>query len=155
MIRWFTGLPTRQKVYLFLSGGMLTLVFDAFIAHFSWNSQTMRWTQAVPVVYGLLAATGLFAAAIGPRNWGRGLLNLIAVLGILIGAVGVVLHGIPLIESLEGETLTIKTIGQALNLAPPLFAPGAFSGVGFLLLTLPYLLRERQGIHDVAAQPSG
>ena len=52
----------------------------------------------------------------------------------------VLLRSVPhpdLLESLEGEPLSFWTLGKAVSLAPPLFAPSAFAGVGLLLVFLP------------------
>ena len=138
MLRWFLALPVRRKILLFLAGGMLTLVFDAFVAHFSWKAFTMKWTQALPVFYGLLAFVVLGVAAVLPisEKLADRLVKAVGAIGMGIGLTGMVLHFLSLKESLEGETLSIVVIGKALKLAPPIFAPAAFAGVGLLLLTL-------------------
>lgn len=146
MVRWFRGLPLRRKFLLFLAGGMVSLVFDAFVAHFSWNARSMKWTQAVPIIYGLFASVALTAGAFLPSATASGarMLRLVGGLGLLIGGTGVILHGIVLVESLEGEPLGVITIGKALSLAPPLFAPAAFAGVGLLLVALPWFTPAAQ-----------
>lgn len=137
-MRWFMALPVRRKILFFLAGGMLTLVFDAFVAHFSWNAGRMHWTQAIPVAYGLIAFVALSAAVFVPAAVRRDdlIAKVVGGFGLVIGGVGVVLHSLELLESLEGEALSVVVIGKALSLAPPLFAPAAFAGVGFLLVAL-------------------
>jgi hypothetical protein len=137
-MRWFMALPVRRKILFFLSGGMLTLVFDAFIAHFSWSAGRMHWTQAIPVAYGLIAAVALGAAVVLPAAIRRDdlIAKMVGALGLIIGTVGMALHSKALLESLEGESLSLVVVGKAMALAPPLFAPAAFAGVGFLLVTL-------------------
>lgn len=153
MLRLWQGLPARRKVWLFLSGGMLTLVFDAFIAHFSWSALTMKWTQALPVFYGLVAALGLGAAAVAPMHGKTRdrIAMAIGAIGMVIGVVGMGLHGYSLYEGFEGEASTLKTIGKALKLGPPLFAPAAFAGVGFLLLTLKFITTDHHHHHHAPA----
>lgn len=139
MLRWFAALSMRRKILLFVAGGMFSLVFDAFVAHFSWNARTMRWTQAIPVAYGLLASVTLAAGALRPSTVASSdrVLRGVGALGLVVGGTGLVLHGLSLLEILEGEALSIIVVGKALSLAPPLLAPAAFAGVGLLLLALP------------------
>jgi hypothetical protein len=142
MIRWFKALPTYRKVVLFLAGGMVSLVFDAFVAHFQWNNRTMKWNQTIPVVYGLVALVALAVVALVPLR-GRRSIRLgqaIGALGILVGGAGVFFHGKSLFNDLDADSLGIVAIGKLLASGPPLFAPSAFAGVGLLLLTLPAIL---------------
>jgi hypothetical protein len=136
---WFARLPMQRKILLFLAGGMLTLVFDAFVAHFSWQHMTMRWKQTIPIVYGLLAASSLGAAALFglPRRLHARLVTIVGGLGMAVGLTGVTLHALTLAENMAGELLALATVGKALSLSAPLFAPAAFAGVGLLVLALP------------------
>lgn len=137
-MRWFKALPIRRKILLFVSGGMATLAFDAFIAHFSWNNFTMRWTQAVPIVYALLAFVVLAIAAVFPLKARAENLfeKSVGAVGLIVGVTGVVLHGLTFFENMDGEPLTLVAIGKAMSQAAPPFAPGAFAVVGLLLVTL-------------------
>jgi TRAP-type C4-dicarboxylate transport system permease small subunit len=141
IVRWFMSLPAHRKVLLFLAGGMLTLVFDAFVAHYSWNRGSMHWNQWIPVVYGVAATVALALPAIRqfPGKLETRVLVAVGVLGLLVGNAGVYWHVLELMESLEGEEMTFKAIGQTIALAPPVFAPAAFSGVGLLLMCLKRL----------------
>jgi hypothetical protein len=136
---WFARLPMQRKILLFLTGGLLTLVFDAFVAHFSWQSHTMRWKQTIPIIYGLLSAGAVGTSAVFAlrRRVHARLVAIVGGIGMAVGVTGVALHALTLIENLQGESLAIMTIGKALSLSAPLFAPAAFAGVGFLMLALP------------------
>jgi len=137
-LRWALALPTQRKILVFLAGGMLTLVFDAFIAHFSWKNLTMKWTQSLPIIYGLASALALAVAALFalPARAHNRLVISVGALGMAVGLTGISLHSVAIAESLQGEEVAITAIGKALQLSPPLFAPAAFAGVGLLLIAL-------------------
>lgn len=143
-MRWFMSLSVRRKILLFLAPGMLTLVWDAFVAHWSWNNSTMKWNQYPPVIYGALAFVALMVAALGPLSTTARdrLTQVTGAVGMLVGGAGIYFHGIDLLESLEGEEMTFTAIGKTVALAPPLFAPAAFAGVGLLLLLLHRIARD-------------
>jgi hypothetical protein len=135
---WFKDLPVRRKVLLFLSGGMLTLVADVFVSHFSWNNLTMRWTQAIPIIFGLsasvaLGVAGVFRLSAEAENLVE---KITGWLGMAVGVTGEVLHGLTFLENVSGEPRTILAVGKAMSLSAPPFAPAAFAGVGLLLVTL-------------------
>jgi hypothetical protein len=138
LVRWALALPLQRKILVFLAGGMVTLVFDAFIAHFSWKNLTMKWTQSVPIVYGLLASVILAVAALFalPARAHNRLVVTVGALGMGVGLTGITLHSLAIAESLKGEEVAVTAIGKALQLSPPLFAPAAFAGVGLLLIAL-------------------
>ena len=142
MIRWFKALTTYRKIILFLTGGMLTLVFDAFVAHFQWNNRTMKWTQTIPVIYGLLSFIALTVVALFPlrAHHGARLGQTVGAVGLLVGGTGIFLHGKTLFQDLDTDAIGIVAVGKVLAAGPPLFAPSAFAGVGLLLLTLPIIL---------------
>ena len=141
LVRWALDLPLQRKILVFLAGGMVSLVFDAFVAHFSWNNLTMRWTQTIPIIYGLLSSVALAVAALFalPAKLHTRLVMGVGAVGMAVGLTGVTLHGITVLENMEGEPLALLAIGKALNLAAPLFAPAAFAGVGLLLIALRWI----------------
>jgi hypothetical protein len=143
-IRWFLELPAHRKVLLFLAGGMVTLVFDAFIDHFKWARlheqgllHAMAWNQWIPIVYGLAAAALLAIPALLQLEAKREdrFLLVLGALGLVVGTLGVFFHVKRVIADLPDEK-TIESIGRALKDEPPIFAPAAFAGVGLLLVTL-------------------
>jgi hypothetical protein len=138
LLRWALALPLQRKILVFLAGGMVTLVFDAFVAHFSWKNLTMKWTQTIPIIYGLSAAVALAVAALFalPRRVHDRLVLVVGLLGMAVGLTGITFHSLTLAENLEGESLAILSVGKALSLSAPLFAPAAFAGVGLLLVAL-------------------
>jgi hypothetical protein len=137
LIRWFKNLPAHRKVLLFLAGGMVTLVFDAFVAHFKWARHSMNWNQWIPVVYGLIAAVVLAVPALiqlEPKVESK-VLVFFGLVGIVVGTLGVYFHLSRVIGNLPEEH-TVEAIGRELKDEPPIFAPAAFAGVGLLLLVL-------------------
>lgn len=143
MIAPFVRLPVRRKVVLFVAGGMLTLLFDVVVAHVG-SSLNVRWTQAVPIIYGVIAFIGLAVAALAPLREAlfNRMVSVIGASGIAVGLAGVFLHGRSIFEGLEGEALTLKNVMRTLSLSAPLFAPAAFAGVGLLLITLRRIVRQ-------------
>jgi hypothetical protein len=144
IMRWFQRLSATRKVLLILAPGMLTLAFDAFVPHWSWNNNMMKWNQYPPVIYGLLAFALMgYAGTVNIPSARRIKINqFVGVLGIIVGVAGVYFHGISAYEGLEGEELGIKLVGETLKSAPPLFAPAAFAGIGLLLFVLHRLTSE-------------
>jgi hypothetical protein len=144
MKSWWKSLSAARKVVLFVAGGMVTLVFDALVAHMKWNLLTMRWTQAIPIVYGLLASAALFVAALAPlaRPTFVRLVTVFGLLGMAVGGTGVVLHGLEVVEQVEESDKTVKAVGNTLKDAPPAFAPASFAGIGLLLVALPRITRQ-------------
>jgi uncharacterized membrane protein len=149
-MRWFKELPVRRKVLLFLSGGMVSLVADVFVSHFSWNNLTMRWTQTIPVVYGLIAFVVLGVAAVFRlSSVAENLVEkIIGGLGVAVGLTGEIFHGITFLDNVKGEPRTILAVGKAMSLSAPPFAPAAFAGVGLLLIALRSIApRVEEALH--------
>ena len=156
MIRWFKDLPARKKVLLFLFPGMLTLVWDAFFAHWSFAKSAMpHWTQYIPVIYGVIAFVALAAATLLPMSNTASvrICQITGVFGLLVGAGGIYFHGVNLLESLEGEAMTFATIGKAVKLAPPIFAPAAFAGIGLLIICLDRIAKTSHQTHHAHHAP--
>jgi hypothetical protein len=144
LMRWFQRLSATRKVLLILAPGMLTLAFDAFVPHWSWNNNTMKWNQYPPVIYGLLAFVfmGLAGVVNMPSATRIKINQVVGVIGIIVGAAGIYFHGMAALEGLEGEVIGLKVLGTTLKSAPPLFAPAAFAGIGLLLFVLHRLTSE-------------
>jgi hypothetical protein len=145
MLAWFKNLPVRRKVLLFLFPGMMTLVWDAFFAHWSFAKAAMpHWTQYIPVVYGVGAFAALAAATLlrMPAALSVRITQIVGAVGLGVGAGGIYFHVVRLIDDMEGEPFTFTAIGKAVKLAPPIFAPAAFAGIGLLLLCLHRIAKE-------------
>lgn len=145
MLRWFQNLSAVRKVALVLGPGMLTLAIDAFIPHWSWNNNSMKWNQYPPVIYGVLGFLALMAVGLLPMQTKQRILinQVVGFLGMVVGLAGIYFHGRSIVEDLEGEEMAMKVIGKIMKDAPPLFAPAAFAGIGLLLLTLHRLTKEQ------------
>lgn len=137
-------LGARRLLPLVLAPGMLTLAFDAWVAHYAGGAGDAP-AQIIPVVYGAIAAVVLGIAGLVPladRAYVRTLAS-VGVLGLLVGAGGTFFHALSFIETCSGEPITFRAIKRALGLSPPQFAPSAFAGVGVLLLVWPKITRPR------------
>jgi hypothetical protein len=146
MLRWFQNLSACRKVALILGPGMLTLAIDAFIPHWSWNNNSMKWNQYPPVVYGVLAFLAMMAVGLlRMPSRQRILINqIVGVGGLIVGLAGIYFHGRAIWEEVEGEKMAMSVIGKIMKDAPPLFAPAAFAGIGLLMLTLHRLTKEHE-----------
>ena len=149
MLRWFLSLSACRKVPLVLGPGMLTLAIDAFIPHWSWNNNSMKWNQYPPVIYGVLGFLALMAGALLSMPHKRRILinQIVGVGGMIVGLAGIYFHGRAIFDEIDGEEMAIKVIGKIMKDAPPLFAPAAFAGIGLLLLTLHRLTKEHTHEH--------
>ncbi len=138
--RWFAALDAKRVATLLLGPGFLMLGADAWIGHLAGKDEVESPLQWVPVFFAPAAAVLLVAWALPALNSGlfRGGLFVVGLLGVLTGAAGTFFHAGKLREDLADETLTWPAVQGALALAPPLFAPLAFLGVGALLCLLSH-----------------
>jgi len=154
LVRWFKSLSTYRKVVLFLAGGMPTLVFDAFVAHYQWLNGTMKWNQKIPIIYGLLASIALAVIALVPlaHKTATRLGQITGAVGMLVGGLGIFFHASSILENIDSDTHGFTEVGKLLAAGAPIFAPAAFAGIGLLLLTLPAITAARH--HHAQAQES-
>lgn len=150
--RWMRGLTARRGIALAIGPGLLTVALDAAIAHFA--DKSMRHpAQLVPVLFGPVAMVALLGAAI-PRvsfRTFRRAVRAVGALGVGVGLTGTGFHLLALWKLLEGAPVTREALLAALAVAPPVFAPGAFAGVGVIVwllgsprLTLGFDVTPRQ-----------
>ena len=135
MQEWIHHLNAKRGIALGIGPGLLALGADAGISHFAGGRPMAHVAQLVPLCYAPLACGALLGAAL-PRlslRWFRLALRLVGIAGALVGAVGSGFHVRALLRLLEGEPLSLENLNAALAVAPPLFAPAAFLGIGVLL----------------------
>lgn len=151
MDSWLRSLTARRAIAIAIGPGILAVGFDAWISHLV-GKPLSHSAQYVPVAYAAIAAVLVMAAAI-PRLaepvfiW---TMRIMGVLGVLVGVSGTWFHVRWLVESLE-EPVTREALEELLPVAPPIFAPAAFAGIGVLLLALgsrSLIIRLRTGAHD-------
>lgn len=147
---------TRRAVALALAPGLAMLAIDAAIGHFAGKVDFDNWLQFIPVVYGALAFASLpiavWPATDGPFAWCA---RLLGAAGVVVGLTGTILHLDALLEELKGE-YSWSSVEGGLSVAPPVFAPLAFAGVGLLLWLLPstrLVLRVRGGLRRSSSAP--
>jgi hypothetical protein len=138
---------SRRAVALAVAPGLVMLAVDAAIGHFA-GKDFENALQFVPVIYGLVAfvvlAIVVWPKTRGPFEWGA---RILGAMGVVVGLTGTVLHLSALVEELKGE-YSWSSIEGGLSVAPPVFAPLAFAGIGALLFFLPstrLLIRIRIG----------
>lgn len=130
-------LETKQLAALAIAPGIAAVALDVAIAHFA-GREMAHPAQLLPVTIGPLAALllGVVATARLPartfRRGARALGGLVAALGMT----GTAFHAHALLRLLQGTPLTWEGLTTALAVAPPLFAPGAFIGLGALVFLL-------------------
>ena len=127
---------SSERIVAALLAGAVLLVFEIRFEHRQALGET-SWAW-VPLVYGsALVALGLVALA----RWERGGRRLAAVLfgaAVLVGAAGIWFHSAG--HPLRGAFAMISAWrlppgengGIKIGAAPPLFAPGAFCGLGLI-----------------------
>lgn len=138
--KWWSELELKRLAVLVVGPGLLALGVDAWISHFAGKDEGSAPAQYIPVYYAPIATMLAVAWAfpkLKPRTFQLGLI-LIGVTAMLVGALGTVLHFVPLWKDLADEKMSWEAIQGALSLAPPLFAPLGFAGVGGLLLALAH-----------------
>lgn len=131
---WMRNLGAKRILALAIGPGLLAIGLDAAIAHFA--GRPMRAAgQLVPVGFAPAACLALVAAAVatlGAEAFRR-VLRAVAFVAIVVGLAGTAFHAKALTVLLAGEALTAANLTAALAVAPPLFAPGSFAGIGVLV----------------------
>ena len=136
MLETLKAMDTKQVALLALGPGVLTIAGDVAIAHFA-GREMVNPAQLLPVTVAPLAAVALMAAVHPRLKAAAG--RIVRGAGLLLCALGVVgtgFHLRALLRLLAGDRLTWQGLQTALAVAPPLFAPGAFIGLGALVWLL-------------------
>ena len=138
---------TRRAVALALAPGLVMLAVDAGIGHFM-GHEIESSLQYVPVIYGglgfLVLCVVVWPKVRSPFAWSA---RILGALGVVVGLAGTFLHLQSLMKELDGN-YSWPSIEGGLSVAPPVFAPLAFVGVGALLFLLPstrLMIRFRVG----------
>lgn len=128
-----------KRALAFVLGSLfLGLALDVGIAHFVSGSGGHA-SQWIPVWFGGLTGTLLLLVTSLVRSdlLMRGVLIIFGVLSVLVGVVGTVLHGAPLVSAVQEAGFTSENFVEALSLhAPPVLAPGAYALLGLAMLVL-------------------
>jgi hypothetical protein len=161
--RWVERRGVKPVLALVMAPGVIALGVDSAISHFA-GKESDHLGQWIPIVFS--AAGGVLLGLVGlvrfSPNLVRVLLRVVGGSSALVGLAGVVFHLIPMVKDLQDESLTFGALMGALSVAPPVFAPAAFTALGGLLFALAspavvILLRigaERQSDKDIAqAEP--
>lgn len=124
---------------LALGPAFVMLAVDAWIGHFA-GKEGNHWAQWIPVFAGPVALAVLFAAAAfaDSSRIFRFALTGAGISSALVGLAGTVYHLLVLWDDLRDETLNFSSLSGALSLAPPAFAPLAFTGVGGALVLIAW-----------------
>lgn len=134
---WLSTLDTKRALSLMVGPGALALGVDAAISHFA-GREMRHPAQLIPVTYGTLACIGLVAAAV-PRLTAehfRRALRWVGGAGLVVGLVGTCFHAHALWIILQGEPITLHNLWIAMAVAPPIFAPAGFAGIGAIVWAL-------------------
>jgi hypothetical protein len=138
--KWWAELDLKRLAVLVVGPGLLALGVDAWISHFAGKDEGSAPAQYIPVYYAPIATVLAIAWAfpkLKPKLFQVGMMVL-GITAIAIGLLGTVLHFVPLWKDLSDEKMSWEAIQGALSLAPPVFAPLGFAGVGGLLLVLSH-----------------
>lgn len=134
---WLSTLDTKRTLALMVGPGALALGVDAAISHFA-GREMRNPAQLTPITYGVVACIALVAAAVPKLTAAhfRRALRWVGGAGLLVGLVGTAFHAHALWVILQGEPITLHALVNALAVAPPLFAPAGFAGIGALVWAL-------------------
>lgn len=114
------------------------LALDIAIEHFAARPMKSPW-QLTPVIFGSLAFLAVSAASLWDRiakRWFTRVVKVVGVLSAAVGMLGTTFHARPIFAMLRDWPLSLDTLELALQVGPPLIAPGAFIGLGAVLWVL-------------------
>jgi len=134
---WLSTLDTKRALSLMVGPGALALGVDAAISHFA-GREMRHPAQLIPLTYGVLAFVGLAAAAV-PKLTAehfRRALRWVGGAGLLVGLVGTGFHAHALWVILDGQVVSLQNLWISMAVAPPIFAPAGFAGIGALVWAL-------------------
>jgi hypothetical protein len=144
----------KRLAFLALAPAFIAVTIDAGISH-AVGKEVEHAPQYVPIFFGPLAA--LATAALGAfalsERVVRRVSAAIGLLGAVIGTAGLWFHFQVLVADLSDETFSLSALAGALSLSPPVLAPGAFAGLGVLVLVLghPKFRLDWGGVGDKKA----
>lgn len=141
----------KRAAIVGLAFGLVTMAFDASIAHFAGRA-LKHPAQLIPIVFGAVVV-GMIGALLKPNEERlTKIARVVAVAAIAVGTIGTGYHVLALLRMLNtGSGLDSSVLGVAISIAPPLLAPGAFAGLGAALWAIA---SPRVGI-TLAAQRHG
>ncbi|MFZ5467976.1 MAG: hypothetical protein ACOZIN_00950 [Myxococcota bacterium] len=119
--------------------GLAVLGVEVAMTHLA-GREVVVPPQYIPVVFGPLAAVVLVAVGLAVRTE-KVFLRVVGTVGAvatLVGMAGTTFHARALWRLLEEMEWTWVNVEAALGVAPPPFAPGAFAGIGLLLMLLAH-----------------
>ncbi len=157
MRKWLDSLTAKRAISIALGPGILAIGVDAWIAHLV-GKPLSHPAQYVPIAYAPIATLLVLAVAVPKLSeavftW---TMRAMGALGVLIGIAGTWFHLRWLLGQLEGP-ITQEALEELLPVAPPLFAPAAFAGLGLLLVALgsrSLLIRFQIGSRSISdAEP--
>ena len=134
LLDW-TRQNTIRAVALAIAPGLLMLGLDAWMEHILENDgdKPLQWA---PIYFGPAAALLLsIVAVVRSRAAFAWVARITGVIGVIVGVGGTVLHLLPLFADMNGK-YDWATFRGSLSMAPPLFAPLAFAGIGALVFIL-------------------
>ncbi len=120
-----------QAMLIMAAFNLVMLGVDSFLAH--GLNLTIRAREWIPIVFGVVGGLTLFVAgliALRNRLWASRLATIVFFLSVVVGVLGSYFHFVR-------GTLPSAPPGQQVSVylliwAPPIFAPLAFAGIGFL-----------------------
>lgn len=132
---WLKQLNAQRALALAIGPGLIPLGLDAAVSHLAGRSGLVLPAQYIPVLFAPAACLALMAFAaprLGPSPF-RLAVRIVGAAGIAVGMLGTGFHVRALLRLLESSPLSLEGLDAALAVAPPLFAPGAFAGIGAVL----------------------
>lgn len=127
----------KRVVAIALALSLPALALDAAIGHFAGKSND-HWGQWVPIWFAPPATLLLLIFCLPPVALPKFRVAMVVggVLSAVVGIAGTTFHLIATLRELGQDAWTLPTLEGALSVAPPLLAPGAFIGIGAILVAL-------------------
>jgi hypothetical protein len=130
-------LEPKRAVAMAIGPGLVAIGTDAGIAHFA-GREMVHAGQLIPVLFAPLGCAALVAFA-APRvrgAWFRRAVRAVGAFAVAVGTLGTAFHVRAFFRLMAGTEWTRAMIEAALAVAPPLFAPAAFAGIGVVVWML-------------------
>ena len=130
------AMDPKTLALLALGPAVITIAGDAALAHFA-GREMHNPAQLLPVIVGPIAgAVVLLGVGAKAKRTASRLVRGAGAALVVLGTIGTGFHARALLRLLTGQRLAWDVLANALAAAPPLFAPGAFLGLGALLWVL-------------------
>jgi hypothetical protein len=130
-------LEPKRAAAMAIGPGLAAIGADAGIAHFA-GREMVHAGQLIPVLFAPIGCAAMIAFAF-PRvrgAWFRWAVRAVGAAAAAVGLAGTAFHLRAFLRLMDGGRWSADLIAAALAVAPPIFAPAAFAGLGAVIYLL-------------------